>query len=433
MIAEIGHFALILALLTALAQAVLPMVGAVRGDAALMAFGRTAAQLQAVLIIAAFAALMICFGQADFSVALVANHSSLSQPLPYRLAATWGNHEGSMLLWVLILAVFGFGIGRFGDNLRPSLQARVLSVQAMISVAFLAFSLFTSNPFLRLFPAPLDGAELNPLLQDPGLVFHPPLLYLGYVGFSVTFSFAVAALLEGRADAAWARWMRPWVLAAWVPLTLGIALGSFWAYYELGWGGWWFWDPVENASLMPWLLGTALLHSAIVTEKRQALAGWTILLAILAFSLSLIGTFLVRSGILTSVHAFAVDPERGVFILAMIIGSTGTALALFAWRAPALKSGALFSSVSREAGLTLADVASALGVSKPTVWAWEKGKARPLPERLDAIAAALGVAPEVLAAAPASREIEGVIADCRARIAEACGTTPEAVRIMIEL
>ncbi len=353
MIAEIGHFALILALLTALAQAVLPMLGAVRGDAALMDFGRSAAQLQAVFIVAAFAALMYCFGQADFSVALVAGHSSLTQPLPYRLAATWGNHEGSMLLWVLILAIFGAGIGRFGDNLRPSLQARVLSIQAMISVAFLAFSLFTSNPFLRLSPAPLDGAELNPLLQDPGLVFHPPLLYLGYVGFSVTFSFAVAALLEGRADAAWARWMRPWVLAAWVPLTCGIALGSFWAYYELGWGGWWFWDPVENASLMPWLLGTALLHSAIVTEKRQALAGWTILLAILAFSLSLIGTFLVRSGILTSVHAFAVDPERGVFILAMIIGSTGTALALFAWRAPQLKSGALFSGVSREAGLTL--------------------------------------------------------------------------------
>ena len=341
MFAEIGQFALILALLTATAQAVLPMLGAVRGDAALMAFGRTAAQLQGVLIVAAFALLMTCFGQSDFSVALVAGHSSLSQPLPYRLAATWGNHEGSMLLWVLILAIFGAGIGRFGDNLRPSLQARVLSIQAMISVAFLAFSLFTSNPFDRLDPVPLDGAELNPLL------------YLGYVGFSVTFSFAVAALLEGRADAAWARWMRPWVLAAWVPLTCGIALGSFWAYYELGWGGWWFWDPVENASLMPWLLGTALLHSAIVTEKRQALAGWTILLAILAFSLSLIGTFLVRSGILTSVHAFAVDPERGVFILAMIVGSTGTALALFAWRAPQLKSGALFSGVSREAGLTL--------------------------------------------------------------------------------
>jgi cytochrome c-type biogenesis protein CcmF len=353
MIAEIGHFALILAMLTALAQSVLPMLGAVRGDAALMAFGRASAQLQAVLILIAFAALMTSFGRADFSVELVARHASLSQPLPYRLSATWGNHEGSMLLWVLILAIFGAGIGRFGDNMRPSLQARVLSVQAMITVAFLAFSLFTSNPFARLSPAPLDGAELNPLLQDPGLVFHPPLLYLGYVGFSVTFSFAVAGLLEGRADAAWARWMRPWVLAAWVPLTLGIALGSFWAYYELGWGGWWFWDPVENASLMPWLLGTALLHSAIVTEKRQALAGWTILLAILAFSLSLIGTFLVRSGILTSVHAFAVDPERGVFILAMIIGSTGVALALFAWRAPLLKSGALFSGISREAGLTL--------------------------------------------------------------------------------
>jgi cytochrome c-type biogenesis protein CcmF len=353
MFAEIGHFALILALLTATAQAVIPMLGAVRGDTALMAFGRTAAQLQAILILTAFALLMACFGRADFSVALVAQHASLTQPLPYRLAATWGNHEGSMLLWVLILAIFGAGIGRFGDNLRPSLQARVLSVQAMISVAFLAFSLFTSNPFLRLDPAPLDGAELNPLLQDPGLVFHPPLLYLGYVGFSVTFSFAVAALLEGRADAAWARWMRPWVLAAWVPLTCGIALGSFWAYYELGWGGWWFWDPVENASLMPWLLGTALLHSAIVTEKRQALAGWTILLAILAFSLSLIGTFLVRSGILTSVHAFAVDPQRGVFILAMIIGSTGTALALFAFRAPMLRSGALFAGISREAGLTL--------------------------------------------------------------------------------
>jgi cytochrome c-type biogenesis protein CcmF len=353
MLAEIGHFALILALLVALAQAVLPMVGAVRGDGALMDFGRMAAQVQALLLVGAFALLMICFGRADFSVELVAEHASLTQPLPYRLAATWGNHEGSMLLWLLILAIFGAGIGRFGDNLRPSLQARVLSVQAMISVAFLAFSLFTSNPFARLSPAPLDGAELNPLLQDPGLVFHPPLLYLGYVGFSVTFSFAVAALLEGRADAAWARWMRPWVLAAWVPLTCGIALGSFWAYYELGWGGWWFWDPVENASLMPWLLGTALLHSAIVTEKRQALAGWTILLAILAFSLSLIGTFLVRSGILTSVHAFAVDPARGVFILAMIIGSTGTALGLFAWRAPQLKSGALFSGVSREAGLTL--------------------------------------------------------------------------------
>lgn len=353
MLAEIGHFALILAFIVAATQAVFPMVGAVRGDGALMRFGRVTAQVQAALLSLAFAVLMASFAAADFSVALVANHSALDQPLAYRLAATWGNHEGSMLLWVLVLALFGAGIAAFGDNLRPSLQARVLSIQAMITAAFLAFSLFTSNPFARLNPAPIDGAELNPLLQDPGLVFHPPLLYLGYVGFSVTFSFAVAALLEGRADAAWARWIRPWVLAAWVPLTCGITLGSFWAYYELGWGGWWFWDPVENASLMPWLLGTALLHSAIVTEKRQALAGWTILLAILAFSLSLIGTFLVRSGILTSVHAFAVDPERGVFILGMIGLSTGGALGLFALRAPTLRSGALFSGVSREAGLTL--------------------------------------------------------------------------------
>jgi cytochrome c-type biogenesis protein CcmF len=352
MLAEIGHFALILTLLVAITQSVLPMLGAIRGDAALMAFGRSAAALQALLIAISFGCLMTLFGQADFSVKLVANHSALSQPLAYRLAATWGNHEGSMLLWVLVLSIYGAGIAKFGDNLRVTLQARILSVQAMISVAFLAFALFTSNPFERLFPVPLDGAELNPLLQDPGLVFHPPLLYLGYVGFSVTFSFAVAALLEGRADPAWARWMRPWVLAAWVPLTCGITLGSFWAYYELGWGGWWFWDPVENASFMPWLIGTALLHSAIVTEKRGSLAGWTILLAILAFSLSLIGTFLVRSGILTSVHAFAVDPERGVFILAMIIGATGTALALFAARAPMLRSGALFGSVSRESGLT---------------------------------------------------------------------------------
>ncbi len=353
MFPEIGQFALILALVVAAAQAVLPMVGAARGDAALMAFGRVAAQVQAVLVGGAFVLLALCFANSDFSVQLVAEHSALSQPLPYKIAATWGNHEGSMVLWILILSVFGAGIATFGDNLRPALQARVLSVQAMIGTAFLAFSLFTSNPFARLYPAPLDGAELNPLLQDPGLVFHPPMLYLGYVGFSVAFSFAAAALIEGRADAAWARWMRPWVLASWIPLTCGIALGSFWAYYELGWGGWWFWDPVENASLMPWLIGTALLHSSIVTEKRQALGTWTMLLSILAFSLSLIGTFLVRSGIITSVHAFAVDPTRGVFILAMIVGATGGALLLFAIRAPAMRSGALFGGISREAGLTL--------------------------------------------------------------------------------
>jgi len=353
MAGEIGHFALILALVIACLQSLVPMIGAGRGDPALMAFGRAAATLQAAFVTCAFAALAFAFVQTDFSLAAVASNTHSTMPLAYRFAGVWGNHEGSMLLWVLILSVFGAAIAWYGDNLRDSFQARVLAVQGMIGAAFLAFLLFTSNPFARLSPAPLDGAELNPLLQDPGLVIHPPLLYLGYVGFSVAFSFAVAALIEGRVDAAWARWVRPWVLAAWVFLTCGIALGSIWAYYTLGWGGWWFWDPVENASLMPWLMGTALLHSALVLERRGALIGWTILLAILTFSLSLIGTFLVRSGILTSVHAFAVDPRRGVFILAIIVGATGGALALFAARAPVLASGALFGRVSRETGLAL--------------------------------------------------------------------------------
>jgi cytochrome c-type biogenesis protein CcmF len=353
MIAEIGLFALIAALVVALAQGIVPMIGAARGDVALMTLGRAAAIVQALLVTLSFGALAWLFTVHDFSVKLVADHAHSTQPVAYRFAATWGNHEGSMLLWILILAVFGAGVAVWGGNLRRALQARVIAVQGLIGAAFLGFSLFTSNPFLRLFPAPVDGAELNPLLQDPGLVFHPPLLYTGYVGFSVTFAFAMAALIEGRVDAAWARWVRPWVLAAWIFLTLGIALGSFWAYYELGWGGWWFWDPVENASLMPWLAGTALLHSAIVLEKRGALVSWTILLAILTFSLSLIGTFLVRSGILTSVHAFAVDPTRGSTILGLIIASTGVALALFAWRAPQMRTGALFGTVSRESGLTL--------------------------------------------------------------------------------
>ncbi len=350
---EIGQFACLLALVLACLQSVVPMVGASRGDPALMAFGRTAAQVQGLLVLVAFGALARSFVMQDFSVALVAEHSNMTQPMIYRFAASWGNHEGSMLLWVLILALFGAGLATFGAGIRDSLLARALAVQGMIGAAFLAFLVFTSNPFARLDVPPLDGQELNPLLQDPGLVLHPPLLYLGYVGFSVAFSFAAAALIEGRVDAAWARWVRPWILAAWTCLTAGIALGSFWAYYELGWGGWWFWDPVENASLMPWLMGTALLHSALVLERRGALISWTVLLSVLTFSLSLIGTFLVRSGILTSVHAFAVDPKRGVFILALLIGSTGTALALFAWRAPSMKSGALFSGVSREAGLTL--------------------------------------------------------------------------------
>jgi cytochrome c-type biogenesis protein CcmF len=353
MSAEIGQLALILAFMLGLVQGVAPLVGAHRGDSVLMSLGRASALLQMAFVVLAFGALATAYLTMDFSIELVAKHSHSTQPLPYRFAATWGSHEGSMLLWVLILALHGGAIAFFGRSLRETLQARVLAVQGLLSAAFIGFSLFTSNPFLRLSPIPMDGTELNPLLQDPGLVMHPPLLYLGYVGFSVAFSFAVAALIEGRVDAAWARWVRPWVLSAWVSLTIGIALGSWWAYYELGWGGWWFWDPVENASLMPWLMGTALLHSAMVLEKRGALISWTILLSVLTFSLSMIGTFLVRSGVLTSVHAFAVDPERGAYILVFIMIATGAALALYAWRAPAMRTGALFSPLSREAGVTL--------------------------------------------------------------------------------
>ncbi|WP_296599963.1 heme lyase CcmF/NrfE family subunit [Phenylobacterium sp.] len=353
MLAEVGQFALILALLLVVVQLATLFWGAHRGDGVLMAVGRQAALLQAGFIALAFGALAWSYVTCDFSVELVAEHSHTTQPLAYRFAATWGSHEGSMLLWVLILAIYGAGVSAFGGALRETLQARVLAVQGVIGAAFLGFLLFTSNPFLRLSPAPVEGTELNPLLQDPGLVLHPPLLYLGYVGFSIAFCFAVAALIEGRVDAAWARWVRPWVLAAWIPLTAGITLGSAWAYYELGWGGWWFWDPVENASLMPWLLGTALLHSALVLERRGALVSWTILLAILTFSLSLVGTFLVRSGILTSVHAFAVDPKRGVYILGILAATTGLSLALYAWRAPAIRTGALFQPLSREGGITL--------------------------------------------------------------------------------
>ena len=353
MIAEIGHFALILAFLMALSQTATAFWGAARRDARLIAATRAGALLQLLFVAMAFTALAISYLIPDFSVALVAAHSHSTQPAIYRLAATWGSHEGSLLLWVLILSVYGAAAAIFGKNLRPTLVSRMLGVQALIGLAFLGFCLFTSNPFLRLDPAPLDGAELNPLLQDPGLVLHPPLLYLGYVGFSAAFALAAAALLEGRADMAFARWLRPWVIAAWSALTLGIALGSWWAYYELGWGGWWFWDPVENASLMPWLAGTALLHSAIVLEKRGALISWTLLLAVLTFSLSLLGTFLVRSGVLTSVHAFAVDPARGAAILGFTVLATGTALALYAWRAPSMRTGAVFAPVSREAGMTL--------------------------------------------------------------------------------
>ena len=353
MIPELGHFALILALAVALVQGTLPLVGASRGDLRLMALGRTAALTQAFLVLLAFGALTQAYVTSDFSVLNVVDNSHSAKPLLYKISGVWGNHEGSMLLWALILALFGAAVAIFGNNLPDTLRSRVLAIQALIGVGFLAFLLFTSNPCQRVFPAPADGNGLNPLLQDPGLAFHPPLLYLGYVGYSVTYAFAVAALLEGRVDAAWARWVRPWALAAWCFLTLGIALGSWWAYYILGWGGFWFWDPVENASLMPWLAGTALLHSAIVVEKRDALKSWTVLLALLAFSLSLLGTFLVRSGVLTSVHAFAQDPSRGMFILAFLLLVTGGGLALYAWRAPQLQGGGLFQPVSREGALIL--------------------------------------------------------------------------------
>ena len=351
MTAEIGHFALILAAVLAILQSIVPMVGAARENPQWMAVGKPAALAQFLLVAISFACLTNLYITSDFSVLNVAINSHTDKPLIYKISGVWGNHEGSMLLWVLILALFGSAVAAFGANLPPTLKARVLSVQAMVAVAFYAFILFTSNPFERLFPPPVNGQDLNPLLQDPGLAIHPPMLYLGYVGFSMAFSFAIAALIEGRVDAAWARWVRPWTLAAWVFLTAGIALGSWWAYYELGWGGWWFWDPVENASFIPWLAGTALLHSATVVEKRDTLKGWTILLAIVTFSCSLLGTFLVRSGVLTSVHAFAVDPERGVFILVILLIVIGGSLALYAWRGPTLTATGLFQPISREGSL----------------------------------------------------------------------------------
>ncbi len=351
MITELGHFALVLAFAVAIVQTIIPLVGAWKKSSGWMAVAEPAATIQFLLIAVSFSALMWAFITSDFSLRLVVLNSHSAKPMLYKISGTWGNHEGSMLLWVLIVALFGATAAWFGGNLPPSMRARVLSVQGAIGVAFLAFILFTSNPFLRLAVPPFDGQDLNPLLQDPGLAFHPPFLYLGYVGLSMAFSFAVAALIEGRVDAAWGRWVRPWTLAAWIFLTIGIALGSWWAYYELGWGGFWFWDPVENASFMPWLLAAALLHSAIVVEKRESLKSWTILLAILAFGFSLIGTFIVRSGLLTSVHAFANDPERGVFILIIMGIFMGGALVLFAFRASTMQARGVFSMVSRESAL----------------------------------------------------------------------------------
>jgi cytochrome c-type biogenesis protein CcmF len=351
MIPELGNYALVLALALGLVQSVAPIIGARTHDASLMQLASSTALMQFVFVGLSFLALVVCYVTSDFSVATVYENSHSTMPLVYKVTSVWGNHEGSMLLWVLILSLFGALVGVFGNNLPSVLKAHVLAVQSWIACAFYLFILFTSNPFLRLAEAPFEGRDLNPILQDIGLAIHPPLLYLGYVGFSIAFSFAIAALIEGRIDAAWARWVRPWTLVAWMFLTVGIAMGSYWAYYELGWGGFWFWDPVENASLMPWLVGTALLHSAVVMEKRNALKVWTILLAILAFSLSLVGTFLVRSGVLTSVHTFANDPARGVFILAILVLFIGGGLALFAWRAPMLKQGGLFAPISREGAL----------------------------------------------------------------------------------
>ncbi len=348
MMPELGNLALVMALLVSLVQGVLPLVGAERGHAAWMAVARPAAWAQCAMVVVAYAVLTHAFVTHDFSVRYVAQHSNTALPLAYRVSAVWGGHEGSILLWSLILAGWTLAVATFSRHLPAPMVARILAVMGLISSGFLLFTLFTSNPFTRLLPAVADGQDLNPLLQDPGMVLHPPLLYMGYVGFSVAFAFAVAALLAGQLDSAWARWSRPWTTVAWSFLSLGIALGSAWAYYELGWGGWWFWDPVENASFLPWLVGTALIHSLAVTEKRGGFKMWTALLAILAFSLSLLGTFLVRSGVLSSVHAFSTDPSRGIFILGFLVVVVGGSLSLFAWRGPRVGIGGSFGGASRE-------------------------------------------------------------------------------------
>ncbi len=356
MIPEFGHYALILALCIAIIQGILPLVGAHQGRREWILLARPAAQTVFLLLAIAFVILAWSFYSNDFSVLYVAEHSNSQMPAIYRLGAVWGGHEGSLLLWVFLLSTWTFLVAQLSKALDEFMVARVIGVLGLVITGLLLFVLMTSNPFERLLPAAQDGRSLNPLLQDPGLVFHPPMLYMGYVGFSVAFAFAIASLLSGRLDAAWARWSRPWTTAAWVFLTLGIALGSWWAYYELGWGGWWFWDPVENASFIPWLVGTALLHSLAVTEKRGGFKSWTVLLAITAFSLSLLGTFLVRSGVLTSVHAFATDPKRGIFILIFLVLVVGSSLTLYAWRAPKSTLGGKFSFTSRETFILLGNV-----------------------------------------------------------------------------
>jgi cytochrome c-type biogenesis protein CcmF len=356
MIPEIGSFALVLALLVALVQGSLPLIGAQRGIPAWIALARPASSMLFLLIAVAFGCLTASFINNDFSVVYVAQHSNSRLPLEYRISGVWGGHEGSLLLWVLMLSLWSLAVAAFSRSLPDDMVARVQGVLGLVAAGFLLFILLTSSPFERLLPGAEDGRDLNPLLQDPGLIFHPPMLYMGYVGFSVAFAFAIAALLSGRLDAAWARWSRPWTTAAWIFLTLGIGLGSIWAYYELGWGGWWFWDPVENASFLPWLVGTALIHSLAVTEKRGSFKNWTVLLAIGAFSLSLLGTFLVRSGVLSSVHAFASDPKRGIFILVFLAVVVGSSLTLFAWRAPKVSLGGAFALMSRETLLLINNV-----------------------------------------------------------------------------
>src|SRR6187455_2040206 len=390
---ELGHFALVLALGLALIQSIVPVIGVHRRDGSLMRLASSTALAQFVFVALSFLALTACYVTSDFSVATIYENSHSAMPLLYKFTSVWGNHECSMLLWVLILALFGALVALLGANLPDTLRANVLAVQAWIASAFYLFILMSSNPFLRIAQAPAEGRDLNPILQDIGLAVHPPLLYLGYVGFSISFSFAIAALIDGKIDAAWARWVRPWTLVAWMFLTLGIAMGSYWAYYELGWGGWWFWDPVENASFMPWLVGTALIHSLAVTEKRGTFRSWTVLLAIVAFSLSLIGTFLVRSGVLTSVHAFATDPKRGVFILIFLAIVIGGSLALFAWRAPRVGLGSGFEPVSRESLLlannvllTVAMAAVLLGTLYPLFLdALDLGKISVGPPYFDAV------------------------------------------------
>ncbi len=356
MIPELGHFALIMALVMALVQSSIPVIGAAKGINSWIAMAKPVAQLQLFFMLVSFAALVYAFVVHDFSVAYVANNSNTALPLIYRISAVWGAHEGSLLLWALTLSIWTGAVTIFSRSIPKDMLARVISVMGMVSVGFLLFMLLTSNPFDRLAMAPVQGRDLNPLLQDFGLAIHPPMLYMGYVGFSVAFAFAIAAMLGGKLDAAWARWSRPWTVIAWIFLTLGISLGSWWAYYELGWGGWWFWDPVENASFLPWLVGTALMHSLAVTEKRGTFKAWTVLLAIFAFSLSLLGTFLVRSGVLTSVHAFATDPARGVFILMFLVVVIGGSLILYAWRAPSIRSTSTFELFSRETALLFNNV-----------------------------------------------------------------------------